>query len=160
MTKMTMKDEDVAKAWAAHSQERAKNGGGTFSFNGATIYSYGYWIIARHVEREGKPAVLYTSLRGPSNTTATQMGHVRGAIKGMTVFYVPRPGEDNYTDSRQAFISRAAEELARIARAVKDETRASYRAEAEAIVENGNDYAAFFGLAWRLEIDGEEVKTA
>lgn len=77
-----MNNAEVAHLWAHRARASAK--GSSFHFSGDSIYSYGM-EIARHVVRNGRPAVLFTRA-GYSSTTSTHKGIVRDAIPERIIF--------------------------------------------------------------------------
>ncbi len=142
----------VAHVWAQRSQDSGKNKQGNFYFTGATIYSYGgHFPIARFVEHEGKTAVFFT-LDSYSNTTAKHIHAASGAVSNYRpdrLFHVPHVQRTDHEAARQSYELRlkAAVELA-----VRSRSRFEERAAAcEHIAAEGNCYADFFGLRWKIE---------
>lgn len=77
----------VAHMWANKQQDSARYSGGNFYYEGDTIYSYGsHFPIARHIEYNGKKAVLFT-LNTYSNTTAKHIHVVRQACNHLNLIY-------------------------------------------------------------------------
>lgn len=77
---------ETAHVWAQQTQQSGKNNGGSFYFEGKSIYSYGsHFEIARFIDDDH---VLITS-RGYSVTTSKHISWVRGAVSHKTVFIVP-----------------------------------------------------------------------
>jgi hypothetical protein len=96
---------EIAHLWAHQSKPDARNPQSNFYFRGDTIYSYGsHFPIARHIEHDGKKAVLFTS-RTYSNTTAKHVHNTRGSIpRGVPVFEVDDVRQnptDSYKDKRK-----------------------------------------------------------
>lgn len=76
---------NLAHVWAQQNVGYGKSADGRMSFEGATIYSYGYHFpIARFVERKGRKCVLFTT-QSYSVSTAKHIGHVRSALRGLAV---------------------------------------------------------------------------
>lgn len=78
--KTVLTNAELPHLWAHQSQAEGRNPSKSFYFEGLTIFSYGpHFPIARHIERKGKKAILFTS-RCYSNTTARHKSKVRSAI--------------------------------------------------------------------------------
>ena len=140
----------VAHLWANRTQDYARNPGHNFYFSGDTIYSYGsHFPIARHVETKRGRAVLFTT-RSYSSTTAGHKCVVSSACRHLTTFHVP----DVYgTDYRAGFDSYRKRYLELAQKYTKARNRKpEYLGELRAIVEEANQYAAFFGLRARLTL--------
>lgn len=74
--------DQCAHVWAAQSQKEGRNTGRSLWFDGPTIYSYGtHYPLATFV----RPDVVFVNTTGYSNTTAKQIGKVRGALSGLPV---------------------------------------------------------------------------
>ena len=140
----------VAHLWANKAQDSARESGSRFYFQGDTIYSYGlHFPIARHVTRNGRSAVLFTT-RNYSVTTSGHKCMVEGACRHLTVFHVAdvtstAPGKQ-LADYRQRYL-----ELARKytrARSNKPWILGSLRD----LVDEANRFAQFFGLRCRLSL--------
>jgi hypothetical protein len=80
---------EVPHLWFHKAQASAKNGTGSFFFEGDTIFSYGrHFAIARHVTSGKRSAVLFTE-HNYSNTTSGHKSAVRSAIpEGTLIFHV------------------------------------------------------------------------
>jgi hypothetical protein len=149
--KTVFKSSMVAHIWANQSQREARNGGNTFYFTGDTIYSYGsHFPIARHVSRNGRRAILFTT-RSYSVSTSRHISHTRRAIsQADTVFNVPDPTASNPRDVFNAYRERV-EHLKRgygRARSRKPDILGYM----ERLINEANDYAEFFGLRSRLKM--------
>jgi len=87
--KTVFNSNEVAHIWASQQQKSGRNSRGSFYFDNNTIFSYGsHFPIATILGHD----VLIT-MRTYSNTTAKQIGKVRGAISHKNVIYcyeVPR----------------------------------------------------------------------
>lgn len=146
----------VAHLWANKVQYEARVPGGNFHFYGDRIYSYGsHFEIARHVERKGKSCVFFTTL-GYSNTTAKHISITRQACRHLTVFTFGCRFDASHKDIFEWYrgASDGALELAIKSRKGSNK-RAEAFAQAARYVEEGNAFAAFFGLRARLKLKSE-----
>jgi hypothetical protein len=152
----------VAHLWANRSQDCARNGR-NFYFDGPSIYSYGrHFEIARHVERRGRRAILFT-VRTYSNTTAKHICEVRGAIRGhdVPVFSVANMGESpgEVRGNWRSYLERIATAQDELKRA-----RAAWRIEllsgtVSRLIREANAYADFYGLRFkRLVPDSSTIQ--
>lgn len=143
---------DIPRLWAYRIQDNARNQQGNLYFQGDTIYSYGgHFPIARHVERRGRRAVLFTT-RSWSSTTSGHKWSVRAAIPdGVTVFEVPgvevNTGRATVAEHKRNFEYFAGE----IKRWIVDAARAKLRRQEllrsiHLMRELARDYAEFFGV--------------
>jgi hypothetical protein len=165
----------VAHLWANQSQDEARNGKGSFYFDGTTIYSYGrHFPIAKHVQnRKGVKAVLFTSIHS-TVTTEKHKTCARSAIaRDVPVFYVPDVDAKNYTKAEwpgdnpnhiQMTKASHKQNLDAYQSGILENIRKAKRArvngdwllsQAQALVDEGNRYAAFFGLRRRFKIPTE-----
>ena len=142
----------IAHIWANRSQTRAT--GHNMYFEGDTIYSYGrHFPIARHVERNGRHAILFTT-RTRSVSTAKHISHTRSAIASdIPVFNV-----DDVTAPPQTALRAHYE--ARITEALKKAAKARVYVEfhlgdARRAVNEGNSLATFYGFRWRLAMPAD-----
>jgi len=74
--KTVFNTSEAAHIWAAQSQDKGRNSGGNFYFNGATIYSYGSHFPIATIQGND---VLFT-MRTYSNTTAKHISKAWRAI--------------------------------------------------------------------------------
>ena len=133
----------IAHLWANQLQEDARNGGwGNFYFKGDTIYLYGsHFPIAKHVEFNGKKAVLFTT-RSYSNTTSSHISVVRQSCRHKNVIYCQNPDnskEQNIND----YIYRIEEVAKNLPRARKPEI---YLQKINEIINEAKLYLEFFEL--------------
>lgn len=144
----------VAHLWAHQSQQSARNGGGTFYFDGETIFSYGrHFPIARHVETKRGRAVLFTT-RDYSVTTTSHKSMVARACQHLTAFYVQHPTD---TD-RKAQFEEYRERYRTLARKYSKarSQKPWILGRMRRVVEEGNRFAVFFGLRCRLSMPTDE----
>lgn len=81
----------IAHMWANKTQDSARYTGGSFYYDGNTIYSYGsHFPIAKHIKQNGVKAVLFT-LRSYSHTTSNHISTVRQACRHLNIIYCFRP---------------------------------------------------------------------
>ncbi len=153
--KTVVSNEKVAALWAAQSQETARNGKGSFFFEGDTIYSYGYHFpIARWVRNSrGMLGVLVTT-EHRSNTTSAHVWKTRLNIpKGTYKFHVPHVERSalSATESgyNKAYFEKRVAKLLEQARKARTQLLAVV-SEAEETRLHANAYAEFFGEPWRL----------
>lgn len=151
-TKTVFPRHQVAHVWAQQSQDHGHEPGRRFYFNGPTIYSYGgHFPIARFVEHKGKKAVFFT-LDSYSNTTAKHIHAARSAVSNYRpdrLFHVPHVERTDHEAARQSYESRLKDA---VELAVRSRSRFEERAAAcERIAAEGNCYADFFGLRWKIE---------
>ena len=86
MKKVFANHSEVAHVWAQQTQEEGS--AGSITFSGDTIYSYGWWEMAKFVT----PDVVLMRDWNYSNSTSKHMGHVRNAIPShVDVIYVDNP---------------------------------------------------------------------
>jgi hypothetical protein len=131
----------IAHLWANQLQEEARNSG-NFYFDGKTIYSYGgHFPIAKHIEKDGERAVLFTT-RGYSNTTARHIAVVRHAASHLNVIKCYNPNTTHEENFNRWKID-AELVAAKLPKAKKPE---KYLNELEYINSQANKYAQFFGL--------------
>jgi hypothetical protein len=151
----------VAHLWANQSQYHARNAGETFYFRDSTIYSYGgHFPIARHVKNAaGESAVLFTD-RNYSSTTNRHKSEVRQAIKaGTKIFYVERP-DRNYEGApvwiKDELRHKAEKVLELATKAKRARTNGEYLIrQAESLVSQANEFAAFFGSEERIGLPSD-----
>ena len=156
---------EVASIWALQLQDKARvrASRGRFSdeyltrlfSEGKSIYSYGHHFeLARHVEHNGKPAVLFNDTdRSP--TTSGHQGSVRSALRthlpNVPVFSV---GENikHFIDTDELF--RRLRELEAMLKSAKlaKRWRRMKLSQAADIQKEGNRFAEFFGVAGRLSL--------
>lgn len=126
--------------------------GSNFFWRDSTIYSYGgHFPIARVIQTKKGKAVLFTR-RGYSVTTSGHKSTVRDALRGrdLPTFYVDRPDEMPREAETKAYYEKAIEG------AFLTASRAKARAEYElsyavALVEEGNNFAKYFGFKCRFK---------
>lgn len=97
MKKVFTDTSTIAHLWANQLQDEASNGKyGNFYFNGPSIYSYGsHFVIAKHVNVNEKPAVLFTTA-SYSNTTRKHIGIVSQASRHLDKIYCRNPRFTDY----------------------------------------------------------------
>ena len=147
--KKVISSDQVAHFWANQTQSEARNARGSMYFRGDTIYSYGsHFPIARHVQCNGKSAVLFTT-ESYSNTTAGHKSAVASAINHLTSFNVPEVvGDDAVKVNLESYEERITETLLQAKRA---RSKAKWHLErAEELINEGNQFAEFFGLKSRF----------
>lgn len=84
--------QQVAHLWANQSQSDARNGSGSVSFAGDTLYSY-RTPIARVVDSvSGRRVALITCERYSATTSSRHMPAARSAVRHMQSFHVPSLG--------------------------------------------------------------------
>jgi hypothetical protein len=131
----------IAHLWANQLQDEARNSG-NFYFNGSTIYSYGgHFPIAKHIEKDGERAVLFTT-RGYSNTTARHISVTRQAASHLNVIKCYNPNTTHEENFNRWKVD-AELVAAKLPKAKKTE---KYLNELEYINSQANKYAQFFGL--------------
>jgi hypothetical protein len=131
----------IAHLWANQLQDEARNSG-NFYFDGKTIYSYGgHFPIAKHIEKDGERAVLFTT-RGYSNTTARHIAVVRHAASHLNVIKCYNPNTTHEENFNRWKVD-AELVAAKLPKAKKPE---KYLNELEYINTQANKYAQFFGL--------------
>lgn len=146
----------VVHLWANKAQTNARNSTNNIFFEGDSIYSYGrHFEIARHVTHKGKSCVFFTT-RGYSVTTAKHISFTRQACRHLTVFTfgtrfdaAPKDIFEYYRGAYQGSIELAVKSRK------GSQKRANAFAEAARAVEEGNAFAAFFGLRTRLKLKSE-----
>jgi len=131
----------IAHLWANQLQDEARNSG-NFYFDGKTIYSYGgHFPIAKHIEKDGERAVLFTT-RAYSNTTARHIAVVRHAASHLNVIKCYNPNTTHEENFNRWKVD-AELVAAKLPKAKKPE---KYLNELEYINSQANKYAQFFGL--------------
>jgi len=131
----------IAHLWANQLQDEARNSG-NFYFDGKTIYSYGgHFPIAKHIEKDGERAVLFTT-RGYSNTTARHIAVVRHAASHLNVIKCYNPNTTHEENFNRWKVD-AELVAAKLPKAKKPE---KYLNELEYINSQANKYAQFFGV--------------
>lgn len=122
---------EVAHVWASRSQEVGD--AGNMSFRGDSIYSYGWWEMARFMEVKGETIVLMRNWNY-SNSTAKHLGYVGRALRGLGYrrFYCRgdvgsggyslfRSSEVlNHDSSIQGYIEDIKESAAKLRKAIKN----------------------------------------
>ena len=88
----------LVSTWLSQSQDYGQErSGGSFYFQGDTIYSYGsHFPIAKLVEAPNGEACIFVTTRTHSNTTANHCSKVRYGIRALThrrILYVNDPTE-------------------------------------------------------------------
>lgn len=148
---------EVAHLWYHKTQPSARNGGrNNFYFEGPVIYSYGsHFPIARHVEHNGKPAILFTT-RSYSTTTARHISEVRGAIpSSATVFPVANVPRYNIWDVREvAREYKTALDTTRkaLSEAKNKPQRAIRYQELQKALDTANEFNTWAGLRERYKL--------
>jgi len=153
--KTVFKSSMVAHVWAQQSQPVGHNAGRTLYFRGPTIYSYGphfpiaTMVISKAKARKGCRAALFNTARYSMSTSRHQSRARRAIPSTFNVFHVPHLGLDAYrhADNLASYKARIADEVKRTLNArIYTNAKAGHKLTREA-----NDYAAFFGLRWRLK---------
>jgi Ni/Co efflux regulator RcnB len=153
--KTVVPNQMVAHLWAHQAQEHAKNGKGSFYFDGNTIYSYGaHFPIAKHIVRNGEKAILFTA-DSRSVTTAGHKSRVSRAIPPATrVFTVASLGIYANAPDHKANLNHYAKELATAAkkatRARSEWNRGHYLNSITRLTAEAKAYAEFFGVSAAL----------
>jgi hypothetical protein len=164
---------EVSHLWAHQAQDEARNGKGSFYFQGATIYSYGsHFPIASHATGvNGQTGILFTTEKN-SVTTMHHISLVRRAIPpDVPVFNVLyqhfgfTQEEDKYQHSRNLvqYASNATELISKCARARSVSNKEWYHRDAVELRKEALCYATFFGLEdppinQVPELDSEEME--
>lgn len=94
--KQVFNTNEVAHIWAAQSQDKGRNPGGNFYFEGATMFSYGGHFPIATIEGND---VLFT-LRSYSNTTAKHIGKTRAAVSHRNLIYCYEVPVKYYNDKK------------------------------------------------------------
>lgn len=77
---------EVCHVWASRSQNHGRYG--NINFEGDSIYSYGWWEMARlFITKSGKKYVIMRNWTY-SSSTGKHMSHVRGALRGDDWTYI------------------------------------------------------------------------
>ena len=155
----------VGHLWANQSQQDARNGNGSFYFEGDTIFSYGgHFPVARIVtNKRGEQAVLFNP-GTYSITTSAHQGLARDASRHLTQFTVPSLGEKwgggkvGHADNVRFYrdhIKKAALTV------VRSRTQEEWRVTAlERVIGEANAYATFFGLRTRFKVPSDKTVQA
>lgn len=149
-------NREIPHLWAHQTQDDARNGTGSFYFQGATIYSYGsHFPIATHVKgSQGQPGILFTSEKN-SVTTSQHMSAVRRAIPpDVPVFTVRKQhfgfseAEDQYQHERnfKHYVDEVEDNLSTCARARSSWKKEYCHQQAVELRKEALCYATFFGL--------------
>src|SRR5258708_24505962 len=149
-------NREIPHLWAHQTQDHARNGTGSFYFQGATIYSYGsHFPIATHVRgSQGQPGILFTSDKN-SVTTSQHMSAVRRAIPpDVPVFTVPNQhigfseAEDRYQHEKnfKHYIREVTGSLSTCVRARSSWKKEHCHETPVALRPEGLCYATFFGV--------------
>lgn len=138
-----MSPQDVAHAWANQHQDEARNSGGSFYFNGSTIYSYGsHFPIAKHVTNEqGQSATLFTT-RTYSSTTSGHVSIARMAANHKNLIYCNNP-EASDASNYQSWINDAEHVVGLLQKARKPEKYLQKLGEIEYLATR---YSEFVGV--------------
>jgi Ni/Co efflux regulator RcnB len=150
--KTVVPNQMVAHLWAHQAQEHAKNGKGSFYFDGRTIYSYGFHFpIATYVENSaGGRAILFTS-KSYSVTTAGHMSRARRAIPpDVTVFTVPTVTEPDHRKNLESYAQGIASAAKHAIRARSEWNRGHYLDSITRLTAEAKAYAEFFGVSAAL----------
>lgn len=149
-------NREIPHLWAHQTQNDARNGTGSFYFEGKTIYSYGsHFPIATHVTgSNGQAGILFTSEKN-SVTTSQHMSAVRRAIPPhVPVFAVPNQhvgfseAEDSYQHNQNLkhYTDDVSEYVSKCARARSASNKEWYHGRAVELRSEALCYATFFGL--------------
>ena len=87
---------ECAHVWASRSQDDGRAGNVTFKND--SIYSYGWWEMARFIEVKGQTIVLMRNW-SYSSETSKHMNYVHGALRGLSYEIVYCHGEPKSTYS-------------------------------------------------------------
>ena len=149
-------NREIPHLWAHETQQNARNGTGSFYFEGKTIYSYGsHFPIATHVTGvNGQAGILFTTEKN-SVTTSQHMSAVRRAVPhDVPVFNVLyqhfgfTEEEDKYQHGRNLaqYTNNVAEYVSKCARARSASNKEWYHRQAVELRSEAFCYATFFGL--------------
>lgn len=154
----TYNNDMVAHVWAQQSEDSGKNGGDSFYFTGATIYSYGsHFPIAKFVKSN---VVLFT-IDTYGNTTSRHISYVSRAIPSYCkVFNVPNMDIRICKNSEADYIKKQnhalhVENLEYLKESALESLAKSHRArsnkpwlveQAERLTTEYNEYKAEFGI--------------
>lgn len=162
--KTVVTNREIPHLWAHQSQPSARNGKGSFYFNGATIYSYrDSWPLASWIANERGDRAVVWNPSSYGNTTAHHLSMVRRSIpNGVLEFALPglghyvRYGEfrpDHYNAVEQ-YRQRLSGDIASAARARSHKEWKLQKAVDTA--QEANAYLDFFGLSdHRFEIPSD-----
>lgn len=140
--KKVVSPETVAHYWANQVQDAARNAGHSFYFYGDTIYSYGsHFPIAKHVEYNGRKAVLFTT-RSYSVTTSTHINITEAACRHKNILYCHNP-EGSHEVNLGSFKAHAEEAGAKLQTARKPELYLNAIAEQK---RQAIEYADYFQI--------------
>jgi hypothetical protein len=155
--RIVCKTKEIAHLWANKTQATARNPQGNLYFTGDWLYSYrDTFPIGRHVKNKAGETAVMVGTDTYSSTTSGHSNMARQATRHMRVFHVPLVGTYNFTPATWFKDYRArvkvAETVAR--RAKVNATSEVYCLES--LVNEANDFAAFYGLKSRIELEGIE----
>jgi hypothetical protein len=142
-------NRQLAHVWAQQNQPHGS--GSNFFFDGPSIYSYGrHFEIARFVTRKGQRCVLFTT-RSYSNSTSKHLAFARYALHGNElVFHVADIGSAAAGNARMDYEHRIAAALTSAGNRRSASLAISDTDRAQALTDEANGYAAFFGKRWRI----------
>lgn len=148
--KTRFNNRQLAHVWAQQNQPEGR--GSSFFFDGPSIFSYGrHFEIARFVTRKGARAVLFTT-RSYSVTTSKHISYARQALRGgEIVFHVADIGSAAAGNARMDYEHRIAAALTSAGNRRSATLALSDIGRAQALTDEANSYAAFFGKRWRLK---------
>lgn len=152
----TVNNSQIAHLWAHNTDETKSRQGSSFYFDGLTIYSYGpHFPIARHVERKGRKAVLFTT-KGYSMSTQRHMSLARQAIPHDVVFNVEsvtdKPDSAHYKAQYEVRLKGILDEASR-----SRSNKPHHIERALHVLNEANQCAEFFGWRWRLTADVDKL---
>lgn len=151
--KHVVSNHEVPHLWAHQSQPDAKNAGGSFYFNGDTIYSYGsHFPIARHARDAAGLHVVLVTTRTYGVTTQRHVSRTRQAIpSSLKEWDVVNP-QDSPAASFEHFQLEHRQLLDEVGTAKNKVSRAKRYQKLASRTEYANEFAAAFGLAARLQL--------
>lgn len=134
----------VAHLWANQEQEDARTGNGNFYFQNNTIYSYGsHFPIAKHVNFEGKKAILFTT-REYSASTSVHIGIAAYASNHISKIYCKDPTCGSFHEENlKNFIYRIEEQAKKLTNARKPEL---YILPIHQITAQAKEYLEYFNF--------------
>jgi hypothetical protein len=146
-----VKSDEISHLWMHETQDDARSG--NMFFDKKTIYSYGYHFpIARIIRNEaGEKAVLFTT-DTYSKTTARHISDVRQALDGSPVFHVSKPDSQEPATLFNDYLRQVERAVEEVKPRMRAETKLRIFGKIQRIVNEGNRFAAFVGLASRLEM--------
>jgi len=139
---------EVCHVWASMSQEHGR--AGNITFNGDTIFSYGYWPMARFLE--DKKIVLIRNW-AYSNSTAKHLNYVRRAIPGeYEQIYVYNPASGYSGENVRDLVSKIKESYD------KFQTARKYKKYYQEHEQEARNQLKRYCRLFKCEYPGKEIK--